>query len=177
MPVIAVIRAESSGLIMGAGGLEAMGILIEGGKDWACGILLSGDRVLAQDGIGVGLGVSSITIGVGGLGWIMGVVGVESMLVSISDVGSMLSASGGGGVVKLRTLIFFFFVFLGLHMLRGISLVALGVQAMRLRVWVSSLSLADWRVVLTLFFNWVILLANFSSSSFLIASNLVSACC
>ena len=68
----------------------------------------------------------------------IGVVGVESVSVSMS-----VGASGvlllGGGVMRSR-IVTFFFLFLGLDMLRGEGLVAFGVWMARLSIWESSSS-------------------------------------
>ena len=114
-------------------------------------------------------------MGVRGLEQQTGVVGVESVSISIPEFISVFSGACGGGVVRLRTLIFFFLTFLGFRMFRGDGLVALGVRATRLRVWDSSSSLANCMEVLTLFFSWAISSANLLSSSFLISISLVSA--
>ena len=136
-------------------------------KVGAWGVLSSGEGVRAQWGIVSGLAVSIRTdsgaegkgvgagarkgVGEGAEERQTGVVGVESVSVSMS-VGVSTASLPGGGVVRSR-MVTFFLRFLGLEMWRGDGLAALGVRTARLRLRAVSSSFAIWMAVLALFFN------------------------
>lgn len=110
-----------------------------------------GTEIGAGDGVGTlaggGVGVTFVRsmVGIWGVGEgaverQIGVMGVESVSVSISE------GMSGGGVVRLRTLVAFFFplVFLGFLMFSGEGLAVFGVWIARVREWESLSSLAAW---------------------------------
>ena len=86
MPVIGDIIAASF-RFMGGGATGGAGVW----KDRACGVRLSGDGVLAQAGGGIGSTDAIIRIGEGAVEWHIGVVGVESVSVSILEFMSVCS--------------------------------------------------------------------------------------
>lgn len=156
-----------TGVMVGVRGAGAVGVGV--GKDGACGVQSSGDAMWAQAGGGVG----SVRLRISGMGegvldLQIGVVGVESVSVSIS--GFCFTMLSGEGVVRSRTVHFFFLIFFGFLMFNGDSFAIFGVQMARLRECVSASSLAASREVLALFLSWTILfeslLLSSSSSSF-----------
>ena len=87
----------------------------------------SGARVVVRSIIGIW------GAGEGALDRQIGVVGVESVLVSISEIDLLLAPGGGEGVVRSRVFETFFFPFLGFLMLRGEGFATLGVRITSLR--------------------------------------------
>ena len=166
MPEIVAIMAANSGFTRVMAGVRGVGAVgVGGGKEGAHGVRSSGDAVWAQAGGGVSSVRSRITgLGEGVLGLQTRVVGVELVLVSISGFWS--ASLSGEGVVRSRTVSFFFFVFFGFLIFNGDGFAILGVQMARLRECMSASSLAASRVVLVLFLSLTI-----SSESLLSSSN------
>ena len=105
-----------------------------------------------------------------------GVVGVESVSVSISvspeDGISLL----GGGVVRSKMADFFFFVFLGRVIDRGEGLAAFSMRTARVNEWDSASSLTACRDAFAWFLSWVMSSASLSSSLALRSVMVCSAC-
>ena len=153
MPAIAVRMAVSSGFAGGVGFVT--------GKEGAWGVFSSGDGIWAHLGIESGSAtfvgtVSRALVGTGAGDGAddrqIGVVGMESASVSIS-VGASETSLPGGGVVRSRTVTFFFLVLFGRVTFSGEGLAAFGVRIARLSERDSPSSLASWMAVLHLFLS------------------------
>lgn len=182
MPAIAVRMAVNSRLAGGVGlvtGKEEMWVGLIVGKEGVWGVFSSGDGVWAHLGIesGSAMFVGTISGTVVGMGAgegannrQIGVVGVESASISMS-VNVLEASLPGGGVVRLRTLTFFFLVLLGRAMLSEEGFIALGVWMVRFNGRALLSFRASWMVVLCLFLSYWRLSAALALNS---ASKVVS---